>query len=75
MVADVGLISIIVALGVFLVEMEVYSKGFDLRVVEFNKLYNKSLSDLARAEIDKQINKQQYTEAAIRINKCYTEFK
>lgn len=71
MLMNVDLISIIVALAVFLLEMKFSTN----RKIDFTNLVNRSLSDLARAENDRKIDRKKHKEAAIKINKYFKEFQ
>ncbi|MBU4222689.1 MAG: hypothetical protein KKD46_02440 [Euryarchaeota archaeon] len=71
MFMNVDLISVIVVLVVLILEMEFSTK----RKIDFTILYNKSLSDLARADRDGKIDRKKHEEAAVKINKCFKEFQ
>ncbi|NJD53874.1 MAG: hypothetical protein FIB07_13520 [Candidatus Methanoperedens sp.] len=67
---NVTLISVIVALAVLILKMEFSSK----RINDFMTFYDKSLSDLAKAEQKRIIDEKQHNNAANEINKYYKDF-
>lgn len=68
---NVGLIGVIVALAVLLLKLDFSSK----RINDFLNLYDKSLSDLAKAKRDGIIDEEKHKKAAHEINECYKDFK